>query len=552
MATHITLIEFAFSTGTKYYSFDGVRAPSQYYEDLVLTVDPIVREISPFGKDFTVSNVGMRLMNRNRVFSILKDAESRAGRGFRNVAVTIKYGLESAGLAAMTTVFTGVIKEWSLSNAVLNIDVRDTSMDRFMSKVSNTMKCLTSTVFPNLPDGTEPKLVPLVYGWVGNPWASTIGGVIPCYRIDPAVSTANYFYVVSQSAAKQLIISGAYVYGVFAALSGYTSAIYDGVRMTYFTRGTDPKDANRPDELELTAYTGGATDDNTLAGNIITNPVSWLEHFLTTYAGVDSGELDSTLWNAAKAVATAQRYDQNNQARDTSNGWVLVDRDMSYADVIQQWCESYCGSFFLTSTGKFGVTLQTDSQFSASTLSVSDSTDILKGSFKVRSNKDVASKIQYNYMYNWAFGFFERQPDFTVFGQEAAIGESVRYSVNLYAVRAAPSALNVVKAYAELLKENVQFLDFSLPSTYFTQLDLNQIIDVTHWQGVSATGGYSNAKVRVLRIAGIVQPRSMHVEVMGIKRSDEYQPLDGFVQRYDGLIEEEEFAEESAVFKPVI
>lgn len=170
-----SLVEIDFSSGTRYYSFQGVSSPSAWYKDAVLAIGGINREVPYLGGEYRVADTEIVLANVDKEFSMLK-----ADVGFRNRTVRIRFGNLRAGLAQMQSVYTGKITNWSISQGRIRLEVRDASYERFRIDVAGR---LNRDDFPNLPVEQELKLYPIIYGKVSSALHSKTGA-LPCYLVD--------------------------------------------------------------------------------------------------------------------------------------------------------------------------------------------------------------------------------------------------------------------------------------------------------------------------------------------------------------------------------
>lgn len=177
----MSLVEIDFQGGTRYYSFDGVRSPSAWYKDQVLSIGNINREVPALAGDgYRVADCDIELSNVDLEFSKLKASEP-----FRNRTVRIRFGDGRAGLSNMRTVFTGKITDWVIRKDRVVLQIRDTAWDKFRIKLDGQ---LNREDFPNLPAEQEPVLWPIIYGNCSSAQTSKIGAV-PCYLVDVIPTT---------------------------------------------------------------------------------------------------------------------------------------------------------------------------------------------------------------------------------------------------------------------------------------------------------------------------------------------------------------------------
>lgn len=505
----VTLVEIDWPSGTQYYSFDGVRSPSLYYEDLLTSIGTISREAPPLGGAYVISDVQIELWNRAEKFSKLK-----ATNAFYGKTVRIKFGDLQDGLANMATVFTGRINSWNIANGKLQVTARDISYDRFRPLINTTMKVLDSTTFPNVAQGQEQLLVPVVYGNCGidpafaPPSGSyNAGGPVPCYRIDPNVG-GKWRYVVAQHVCKS--VDYVFVYGLVVSAATYTvsTQTYGSVSMTVIDFNADPVVANQASTLEVTAAVQGITNDGTPSGTLLEDPATQLQHFLLNYANTSAGEIDSGLLAAAQAAGAALSY---------KGAFCIMDRRMAFADVMALFSQSFLLSFFVTRESKFGMYLKTTAAPGSTFVQFTDSLDILQGTMNITSNPDtnVASTLQYNYLYSFVKDNFGKQPTLSITGESTNLSQDIRMNLNLTYVRDATTATNIANAYAKLVKENVQYAELEIIPDWFRQADLDTVVGITFWQG-TASGGWTQQTARVVALSIEPAPSALRLKIKAI------------------------------------
>jgi len=512
----IALVEIDWSAGTAYYGFTEARTPLVDYEDVLENVGTIRRAVSLIYGQYTIGTVNIRLINRDRRFSILWSTET-----FRNKTVRIKLVNAELGLSRAVTLFTGNIINYTLTNGMLSLECRDKGFDKFRQPVTKTLFQTTVTNYANLPDIQDPMLVPVIYGWIGEPLTSLTGGLLPTYLVNPG-NGGEWRYVCAQHLCKQISVAAAYLYTIQTSSSFRNNATYNSRTHSEFYFLTTQADATRPDEMEITCDIGGHTVDGTSGGALIGNPVSALRHFLETYGECATTEFDETLIAAAIAVALSQGYADVTQANHVL-GMAIVDATMTFQNVIEKACESFAMSFYGTRDGKKAVFVDTDDAFPGADFFVDDENDILAGSMAVSSNRNVASEIQYNHSHRETGGhrgefgpggYFAKRPTYTITGEATLLGESLRTSINLWYARNNTTATEeIAKVYAEYFKSGAQFVSFELPIKFYRQADLNKYVGITHWQGVSATGGYAAKVGRIIGMDIAVSPRDFKIRL---------------------------------------
>lgn len=323
----------------------------------------------------------------------------------------------------------------------------------------------------------------------------------------------SFKYLVARHVCKSVI--NVYRYGVLLDPSAYTvtTASVDGYAMTFVEFDEDQRDETRTDEVEITVDVEGTTDDGLSTGDLITNPVQQLKHYLMNYAGLVDADFSANHYaNAFENFAAASYI----------GGWAIVE-DTTHEEVINKFNESFNASLFTTRYGLYAFFfffIDDLTDVEASTSKVSDQDDILRDSFEIYPIEDVASRLQYNFQWNYVKQYFERQPDLISAAQATILGLDVRQNVNLWFVCFEPTAQNVAADRLYDLREGQEFIRFALPVTAYT-LELNDYLRVTHFQGIKASGaGYENAVFRVIGLSLELQPQSMHLRATCVKLFD--------------------------------
>lgn len=210
--SQIALLELDFSTGTRRYSFDGVRPPSpgHYYADKIKEMGEVSYEIDLLGNAFRIGDLDVRLDNSDLEFSILRSQAT-----FYNIEARVLFGDEDDGLAAMNTLMRGFVSKWEINreNRVCNLTLTDVRTGRFHKRrLAKILKVLNEVDYPNLPDNIKRgQLIPLPYGELIST-ADLPVGQIPAFLVDPAVGVGVYRYALAQCELQS--VEQVYRYGV--------------------------------------------------------------------------------------------------------------------------------------------------------------------------------------------------------------------------------------------------------------------------------------------------------------------------------------------------
>ena len=503
---YVALLEVDWVSGTSRYSFNGVRSPEYFYSDQIISLGTVTRETPSIGGPYSISDLSVSLANREQEFSKLADDDPIFGREVR-----LLFGDVGRGLSQMQRIFTGIITDDNdITDTVFTFRAEDVRFERYDQKLSASLKTLVSSVFPDLPVGQDPHIVPVVYGACDvDPDADLAtyedGGPLPCYLIDPAISQSKYRYVVAQHACKA--VDHVFVYGI-EVTTGFAiaEATYDTQLMTVIDFDSDPRDSARSNTLEVTASVSGKTDDGLSSGNLITNPAEQFADYLDAYAGTPSGDLDTASYSSVQARMNTDGY---------AGAWAVVERDDTHAEIGGKWSESFQCQIFATKQNEIGFYLNTTDALATPLITFREHE---MGRFRILSNRgNIATHLQYNWLYSYPKGYFGRQPTYAIPGEEASLGSRFDDNMNQWFVRDATTALAVVQAAADLHLESARLVQFDLSPDGVRLVDMQSVVGVTHFEGIaSGGGGWVNNPVRVISLSLDADPRGMKVGIVAV------------------------------------
>jgi hypothetical protein len=516
----VTLVEMRFASGPRYYSFEGVSAPNQWWKDTLISIGNISEEAPTLPGEYRVGDTTIIIDNTNLEFSILKDQE-----GFRNVKVAIRRGDASFGAAGLMMRFTGEVADWRFYKAPGQGDrveflLRDVSFGRFRQKLAGVFDIID---FPYCPGENLGRLIPIIYGHVEGPEPinGTGRGAIPAYLIDPHNAEPFWTYVCARHPCAEII--DVYHYERLLPHGWYQIATRQyGKYHCQILRFTGEMRDSSKSGPEITFNARGLTETGGSSGTLIENPARQLEHVLTdeiTNAGVSPSEIDQPSFNLVK-----NRFGFSDSPYPVfyRGAFALLNENETYADVIDRFSTSFNLYFSCNRFGKFALyALALDNSLSATNISsFSDSEHILQDSFEIESLPDPITRLQFNYRYQWSMDYFYRQPDDNLPEEQNRLGREVRGSVNLWYVADDFTAASVASERHQYLRENTQRIHFDLPPQYFAQ-GVNDHIKLTHWQGIHFTGlGYDNQRFRITGLHHSFNPASMRVNVAAIRISE--------------------------------
>lgn len=325
--------------------------------------------------------------------------------------------------------------------------------------------------------------------------------------------------------------SGAGAITALAFAPALVKAVVDDQRIDFLNKG----DYERTGEHEITADVQGTTDTGLTAGTLLTNPVDQVEDFLLNYCDVGASELEAADWAAAAALATASAY--------VGGAWI-GGTDVTRLSVIDAYGKSFLMPVYTTREGLFSCAIWIADSFynlAGGYDDLSDQEEIVGRTMRVRSNRDVASHLQYSYMRNWARDFDEVVQTQENTDEETNLGQQITVTAELPYVRDELTANKVAAARLLFLAEAVQFAELELPISQYER-DLADYVTLTHRRGIAADGlGYRGETFLVTGLTLDFQPRSMRVALGAVKVPDDH--CDSYADEHT----DSEHADEAAV-----
>jgi hypothetical protein len=349
--------------------------------------------------------------------------------------------------------------------------------------------------------------------------------------VDPAIGFAEYKYIALQHSTlatgidvfvNSILQTSGYSLGV-----GTLAGAWAGTGL-YISFTADPRTfgVHSPDDTEVTFSTAnaykndadvpgyGPFEGNTYlaAAAIVTQPVIELYVFFHQWAIVDvATELDLDSWfSAYTAMLTFL-------SATPSTELAVTKEDMTIQTILARWAETFLGWFYMTKAGQLGLTVAAETPVSVA--SISDADNIIADSFRIDSNKQTASRLQYNYAYNFVGDYFEKQPDLHNATEETNLGMDIRDNRDLWYLRSDGSGqpLTIATKAMESMTENTQLVSFSLPIRYHGAIDVTKVVTLSHFEGIASTGlGYDAIDVRILSVRFNPHPSASSIAVTGI------------------------------------
>jgi len=490
MAHYITLVSVAWDSGTEYYSFQGVSLPSQHYNDRLISISPITREIPYPAGQYRISGGSIELDNTDNYFGALKYAYA-----FRNRVVTISI-VDADTDSTLYTLWTASIKSWSIRGYALRLDLRDDSMSRLGGKLSGII--FDKTNFPNIPSDSERKFVPYAFGELSADGYSS-KGLVPL----KLVTTSNPFtYVIAYN--RIYTIARVYVYGVLKTLNvdyTVTTDVIGGITYDTVHFTTDQRDSQRPTETEVTADIQGY-DNSTIQ----LNPVVQVRLLLIFFGFENAVSFPASI---------AMTIDAHNKCynREMDGVFYVDDNEMTGLDILDKYAESFNWSPFRAKGGQLVIYQYDiiDEIDAVSQADLSNSDDVVAQSLHIEGLSDPIGRLQANYLFNWIpeKRYFEFQPRPADEAAESEIVTPNNDNINLWCVNYVSTAETVRRTHRYLMSEGVYFVKFDLPFEHY-DLELNDWVSLTANQGIG-TVGFAAKKMRVIALTLLLNPLEMRI-----------------------------------------
>src|SRR5262245_2182182 len=492
-AGSVSVVEIQFVSGTRFYSYEGISAPEQWWKDAVISIGEFSREVPVLPGEARVSDASIIMDNSDLEFSRLKETDP-----FRNVKLILRHGDVSLGAAGLTTVFTGEIANYNISQAQCVFSVRDVTYDRFREHLAGAF---TRTDFPNMPQERVSQHIPIIMGRNTDVETPSTRGVVPSYLVDPAINQTKYIYVIARHPCKAVL--EVFHYETLLAPGTYEVATQMfGVFNCQILRFTSDMETGGQSEFAIMCNVEGIAE----TGVLIENPVSQFKHILLNYLGLLPEEIHEQSWEACRLSFA----DGNKKG-----AFVIQGSDIPKEEIIARFQTSFNVFLQPTRFGTFGLyALKLDNEIPLVNIAkFNDNDDIIQGSFSITGYPDPVSRLIYEYAWQWALSFFMRRPHHIDDAEQIALRRDVRETINLWYVRDDYTATTTAIRRHQYSKQDIQIIRLELPERFFG-IELNDHFLLTHWEGIAADGGgYQDVRCRITALRHQLQPTSMKVMI---------------------------------------
>ena len=492
-----------------------------------MALSEIVREIDPLTGEFISSGASAQLTNfqeptqgDEREFSHLKSQVS-----FMNTRFELILGDAATGLmSSFRTVATLRIANWSFRGRMANLIFNDRTQDRFKKKLTEIPPSTQEYAFaftdrdhfPWIPEGTNREIVPIILGeFYTNSPAFPTKGAFKATLVDPAVGQPKYRYILAQNYLHA--VTTVYFYGVRQHNPGTVVHVVqpDGNTWTYLDVDTDVRATGEylnPEQRSLPEVTFDACGGPLAATNgVEKNPRRQLKYFLEKWGGSWDGsgtqELDESTWDGEAS-------------RDNRHQGVLyvTDKEETLGSIVAKWSESFNGVVYHNRNAALAVWTWNPEAMAGDIDSAplfEEGFHIIEGSFHcfpLEAGK-MASQIRYFYGHNSVVDKFETDSLTVDRGESFSIGDAnVEPQLQWY-IRDPITGYRTAHERVHMRREMAHYAEWEMPIELFDQVELNQIIKVSHTEGVGDLAGWVHEVCRVIGIRIVPSDDSFVVHV---------------------------------------
>lgn len=502
--TKSVFVEIDLESGVRKFSQEGVSTRNGMYEARLLSISSLVREVS-YGDGFPrASECNITLANQDREWQTTVVNESIINR-----RVTVRVQPLDDAINIPFRIFTGKITDFEIGNGQITLQCTDSHFDIFNQPLSSSLKLLDTVTFPDMPPGAiyAGKLVPIIYGED----FSSITGVngeyaMPAYLIDPALSQANYRYVLCQHTIVTQAVNNTHVrrYGItgnswVGTAPSLTTATYGGVLMMVLDFASDQRDAARNTELEITHNFDGMNPSGPLQqiepdGDAIVNPVTQLHHFLRNYVpGISASDFDysGNATATSRSTGNSSILEAETSATTFTEGAVFISGDpgQTFAEIIANYSRSFPMGMYITRGGLFGMYYLTQGGSRDSSINqdaplrgyadITEDADILAGSYNCRlAVARAVSDITHQDHYNWVNEVYTENTTTTDSNfRKYVAGPRYKIIQAPYAQSTIGSLVSTAFALNSPLNRNHVM---RVPLARYWDLELDRLINITH------------------------------------------------------------------------
>jgi len=504
-------------------------------DGLLISASEINRELPVLPQECTYGNVTLIFNNVDGAFSVLRAATPWQGR-----KIAIYHGNFYDGADELSRIFTGQIsgnQAWQVQDQEAQIVVRDASYDKLNQDIR---LAIDKSIFPNLPDKWEKKLVPVPYGTLDS-WAESkdykadtdaakiegVGAVKALLINDSGKRTATGGFTYAAAAHSLKSIIRVYHDGKAIAASTYaigSSIEYGGQKCVTLRFNTDQRLYDESGNLisdgdEITFDCQGAASGT----SIITHPALQMRHYLINQVGISASDIASAPSDCDHSPFCEDAFIHASLLNDYEAAWVADGDLCQYAAIIANLMLSSNLILHQTRGGKYTcsyATLEFDGDPNVLE-KFNDEDNLVKETFSVIPVQEHASRIKANYKPAFMSGTYTETVDEADAVEDLNLtgigGSGIETNIDLPYVRDSGTALSIALERLSLMREARSLVYFDVHNSRLKNIDLGKYILMTHYRGPnSPTVGWTNRICKVIGLRTSIMPDQERTTVMAL------------------------------------
>ena len=461
---------------------------TNFWEALVRSFGSLTRSIADADGAFEVSDIDIVIENANQEISGSWDVDK-----IKNRTGELIVGFEGMAIGDFKTIFTGIGEAYSFPPNEFRLKLKDPTEKYFDNK--DWFKTISPDDWTDAHSKALNKMMPLIYG-------DKTGCITYC------VDTVNYKYLAAGHAGKDVVT----VYkedsaGVRTELTeglhwSWTNQSFDGDYVTMITMVGDHSD------YKIIADIQGIEDTGDGTGDLITNPVLQLEHFITTWLALPSALYSSSDFSDAETIVSDRGY----------VGACCLTKQQNAKDVITNMCLGMYANAYRNTSGQFSIFIfesAVQAGYSGAR-EYNERWDMLRDSCTFEPDLNIQANhviIKYDYdpsLDTWK-GLWEDEDSTSI----SDTLETLTTTLYLDFVADASTASDIGQRYL-LHNKNASMKAYFYAPLVALDDDLAQPIRVTHRSGPD--GGYSRQLFQITRISPDLDGLSCAVEARDINQ----------------------------------
>ncbi len=295
-------------------------------------------------------------------------------------------------------------------------------------------------------------------------------------------------------------------------------------------RAEDPQASESRPEI---VWFGSGIYDGLIATGVIRNPVTAKQHFMENYTTIP---VDAISTPTAETDAEVQHLADTitGPLVPASLGAAIMESTLTIRNVLEMFDRSFGMASFPTHAGDLGTFVNPIGADPTPTLRIDDLSDITKDSFTQDFLREIATGFSVTYSRRYISGQrgdpnandqYSRKLIYEIPGAKARVfgasstSPGIVKAIEMPFCRRTGAVINILRSYSEYLRPGAKTVSFALPISFFNQFEIADYLLLSHWQGISSLGGYTDIVCRILGIRVIPDPALPHIEAVAFIRA---------------------------------